>query len=168
MIHFGRDYYLPRTPRALPIPVVRPREAEGARNILVLPELDAGVEMLALDAWLEPLERPRPLPLVTLDGPTAAACCRRLSSSSAFWAATALRSCSSISLLSDSYCLSLSSSSISAISWVAPCHDGSRISLWLCSVWDSIFVHVFNNWDAELTVLFTVYINVRIPQYLQP
>lgn len=91
------------------MPVVLPLVADGALNMLVFPELAGVAEAL------EPLASPLPLPLAGLDARVAASALRR-SSSSAFCAAAALRSCSSISRLSDSYCLFFSSSSMSAIS----------------------------------------------------
>jgi hypothetical protein len=55
-------------------------------------------------------------------------------SSSTFRADASFFRCSSSSLRSASCCFSKASFSMSAISLLAPCHDGSRISRWLCSV----------------------------------
>lgn len=102
----------------------------------------------------------RTLPLVKprepLLAPAATACARFFSSSSAFLAAASLRWCSSCSLRSAACCLAAASFSISAMSFVAPCHLGFRISLWLCSVCERVRVHVFSNVEAELTVRETV------------
>lgn len=109
-------YVLPREPRARPIllPVVPLLDVvEGALSMLVLPELGAGVEA---DDVLAPLDTPRPRPRAgVLVGRTAAST-RRFSSSSAFRAAAAFLSCSSVSRLSAAYCFACASSSISAIS----------------------------------------------------
>lgn len=151
-------HVLPRNPRARPI---LPPEAplldvvDGALSILVLPELGAGVEA---DDALAPLDTPRPRPrvVVVVFVGRVAASARLLSSSSAFRATAAFLSCSSTSRLSAAYCLACASSSMSAISSLAPCHDGSRISLWLCSVCDSMRVQVFSSCEAALTVPLTV------------
>lgn len=115
---------LPLTPRALPI-LLEPRLVPlGPLSMLVFAELAAGVEAVLA---VEPLPTPLARPLVLLLDARVAASALRFSSSSAFRAAAAFLSCSSTSRLSAASCLACVSSSISAMSWFAPCHDGSRI-----------------------------------------
>lgn len=113
MLHMGNSQFyhvFPLTPLVLPTPVAALLELLGALNILVLadPVADAeGVIML-----LEPLPTPRPRALVVVVlEPLAAASLLRLSSSSAFRAALAFRSCSSNSRFSAASCLIWASSS---------------------------------------------------------
>ena len=42
------------------------------------------------------------------------------------------------------------------MSWLAPPQFGERMSRWLCSVWDSMRVHVCSSRDADDTVVLTV------------
>lgn len=89
---------------------------------------------------------PRVLLVVVVD------CARLLASSSAFRAAASRCLCNSCSRLSAACCLRTDSFSLSAMSCVAPCQSGLRISRWLCSVWDKIRVQVLSKVEAELTV----------------
>lgn len=77
--------------------------------------------------------------------------------SSAFRARASLCCCASSSLRSASCCFIIASFSMSAMSCVAPCHEGFKISLWFCSVRERIRVHVFSSVSADCTVLETVY-----------
>lgn len=94
---------LPRTPLALPIPLVPRRPPEGARSRLEFEAEVAGVDETVLA--LAPLETPRPRPLGADFVARVAASALLLSSSSAFRAAAAFLSCSSCSRLSAASCL---------------------------------------------------------------
>lgn len=107
--HVPRVYPLliPLTdPVPLPMPLVWRRVVEEPLAVPrtpsppTPPELEPGAELVAL-----PRGCPLPLPLDARLGTLAAASARRLSSSSAFRATAALRSCSSYSLLSAACCL---------------------------------------------------------------
>lgn len=78
------------------------------------------------------------------------------SSSSCFLAKASFLCCSSKALLSASCCFNNASFSMSAASLLAPCQEGFKMSLWLCSVWESIRVHVSRRVADDATVLETV------------
>lgn len=77
------------------------------------------------------------------------------SSSSRRRRSSSLRSSSSAALRASSCCFRSASASISAKSFVAPFHVGSRIRRWLCSVWDKMRVQVLSSVEAFETVLET-------------
>lgn len=77
------------------------------------------------------------------------------SSSSRRRRSSSLRSSSSAALRASSCCFRNASASISAKSFVAPFHVGSRIRRWLCSVWDKMRVQVLSSVEAFETVLET-------------
>lgn len=95
-------------------------------------------------------------PLVPLPGTGAPS--RRFSSSSSLrWRSSSRRCSSSIALRSAACCLCKASTSCSAISSLAPFHPGWSMSLWLCSVCESILVQLFSRVEALFTVCDTVY-----------
>lgn len=122
------------------IPLERP-----LRPLPMPPAARATLDPLGLAGVMEPLceaggpevpprEEPLPLPLAPRDDFVAVFSSLLRSSSSAFLARASRRCTSSCSRLSFSCCSRRLSFSRSAISCVAPCHEGSRIKRWLCSV----------------------------------
>lgn len=151
---------LPR-PREIPVvpPVTRPIPLTGRRVVAVVEE--PRVVRVRLVLTLGVLPRPVLRTVPRLDPrPPRVFNARRRSSSSALRAAASRCCCSASSRRSAACCLWMASFSMSATSWVAPCQLGFRIKRWLCSVWDSILVHVFRRVDADVTVFDTVYKSV--------
>ena len=146
---------LPRTPMPLPMPLV---VLPGATPPLDVPLVPPCPPTPTYPLPALPADVPLPLALGPLTLPfTSAASLRLFSSSSAFLAAASRLCDSSTSFLSFSCCRSRFSFSASAISCVAPCHEGLRIRRWLCSVWERMRVHVWSNVEALDTVRETDY-----------
>lgn len=145
------SYY--RVPR--PLPRVLPRPLPMPDTVLALGMLDD--ELLVLVLVLAPLARPLPLPLVPRVVPLAGAgVCLGLSSSSAFLLTSSRRRSASAARRAASCCWAMASFSISRRSCVAPFQFGLSIRRWLCSVWESIRVHVLRRVEALPTVFATV------------
>lgn len=145
---------LPRPRRPRPMPLLARPLVESLRltpRPVCPPTPTYPVEVVEVEV---PRGRvPLPLPLTAGFGGPASAFLR---SSSAFLAAASRRACSSAARRSTACFLWLSSSSMSAMSCVAPCHCGFRMRRWLCSVWERMRVHVWSSVEAFWTVLETV------------
>jgi len=159
-VGISQCYHPPEPPRPLTAPYPRPMPLVVRRDPVAAPRTlplvtcppTATYPLVAVVVVLVPRLVGRPLPLGGAFEGFAAASARRFSSSSAVLAAAIRRSFSSCSLLSAACCFAYASRSASARSLLAPCQEGLRISLWLCSVCDNMRVQVLRSAEAESTV----------------
>lgn len=131
-----------------------------------VPEVDLEVVPIPLPRVVDLVvpRTPRVVPLprpVLLGAPVPLVATSRCLCSSARRLTSARRLSSSAALRSAAAALAAASLSISARSCDAPFQDGLRSKRWLCSVCESMRVHVLRRVEAVFTVFETVYIWLR-------